>query len=64
MPIAPATFDKAFRLFNFDVVTSGRCSWSNYTRYNEGLLAVKQALRETQGVRDARLVDAHSFCWS
>jgi hypothetical protein len=63
MPIAPATFDKAFRLFNFDLVTSGRCSWSNYTRYNQVLLSVKQALREYQGIHDTRLIDAHSFCW-
>ncbi len=63
MPIAPTTFDNAFRLLNVDLVTSGRCSWSNYARYNEALLAVQEALRETRGIRDARLIDAHSFCW-
>ena len=63
MPIAPATFDKAFRLFGFDLVTSGRCSWANYARYNENLLEVQRALRHFRGIRDARLIDAHSFCW-
>jgi hypothetical protein len=63
MPIAPSTFDKALRLFNFDLVTSGRCSWQNYTSYNKSLLSVQQALRDIEGVLDARLVDAHSFCW-
>ena len=63
MPIAPKTFDEAFRIFEFDLVTSGHCSWPNYVRYNNALLSVQQALHETQGVRDVRLVDAHSFCW-
>lgn len=63
MPIAPTTFDKAFRLFGSDLVTSGRCSWSNYARYNDNLQEVQRALRDFQGIRDARLIDAHSFCW-
>ena len=63
MPIAPTTFDKAFRLFGSDLITSGRCSWANYARYNENLLEVQRALRHFLGIRDARLIDAHSFCW-
>ncbi len=63
MPIAPTTFDKAFRLFGSDLVTSGRCSWANYTRYNANLLEVQRALWHFRGIRDARLIDAHSFCW-
>jgi hypothetical protein len=63
MPIAPATFDKAFRLFGSDLITSGRCSWANYARYNENLREVQRALRHFRGIRDARLLDAHSFCW-
>jgi hypothetical protein len=63
MPIAPTTFDRAFRLFGSDLVTSRRCSWANYARYNEHLLEVQRALRSFRGIRDARLVDAHSFCW-
>lgn len=62
MPIAPTTFDEALRLLGIDLITARHCSWQNYSRYNEGLLAVQQALRE-EGVTDARLIDAHSFCW-
>jgi Domain of unknown function (DUF3883) len=63
MPIAPTTFDKALRLLEIDLVTAHHCSWQNYSRYNEGLLAVQRALRDVAGVADARLIDAHSFCW-
>lgn len=62
MPIAPTTFDEALRLLEIDLVTARHCSWQNYSRYNEGLLAVQQALRD-EGVTGARLIDAHSFCW-
>lgn len=63
MPIAPTTFDKAMKIFEIDLVTSGHCSWQNYSAYNESLIAVQESLREVAGVRDVRLIDAHSFCW-
>ncbi len=63
MPIATQTFDKAFRLLHCDLVTSHHCSWENYSRYTEILLAVQKCLLELQGIREARLIDAHSFCW-
>jgi hypothetical protein len=63
MPIAPTTFDEALRLLRIDIVTAHHCSWQNYSNYNEGLLAVQQELRDLEGVADARLIDAHSFCW-
>lgn len=63
MPIAPTTFDEALRLLGIDLVTAHHCSWQNYSSYNEGLLAVQQALRDLEGVADVRLIDAHSFCW-
>lgn len=63
MPIAPTTFDKALRLLEIDLVTARHCSWQNYSRYNEGLLAIQQALRNVAGLADAQLIDAHSFCW-
>ena len=63
MPIATRTFDEAFALLGIDLVTTGRCSWENYTRYNHALSDIQSALRERGGVRDARLIDAHSFCW-
>jgi hypothetical protein len=63
MPIAPETFDKAFALLGVELTTAHHCSWENYVRYNETLLAVQDALHEVAGVTDARLIDAHSFCW-
>jgi hypothetical protein len=63
MPIAPTTFDQAFELLGVGLATSGNCSWENYSRYNDALLEVRKALREVAGVADARLIDAHSFCW-
>jgi hypothetical protein len=63
MPIAPETFDKAFGLLGIDLKTSGRCSWENYSQYNEALTAIGDALRDRAGVKNARLIDAHSFCW-
>lgn len=63
MPILPSIFDKAFRGLNIDLVTQRNCSWENYTRFNAALGDVREALRQVGGVKDARLIDAHSFCW-
>jgi hypothetical protein len=46
-----------------DVVTTQKCSWQNYQQYNDALAEVTTALKEHAGIADARLVDAHSFCW-
>jgi len=63
MPIAPTIFDEAFRELDIALITARRCSWENYSRFNHALAAVQQALRDVAGVEDARLIDAHSFCW-
>jgi hypothetical protein len=63
MPIRTTTFDSAFSLLEIDLKTKGRCSWGNYGDYNDALREIAKALRETGGVSDARLIDAHSFCW-
>ena len=63
MPIAPATFDKVFRLLEIPLKTDMRCSWDNYSDYNDALRAVQQQLIERAGLSDTRLIDAHSFCW-
>ncbi|BFU92022.1 MAG: hypothetical protein NTAFB01_32090 [Nitrospira sp.] len=63
MPIAPTTFDEAFQLLGVRLVTAHHCSWNNYAHYNGTLLAVQRALRDVAGVAEARLIDAHSFCW-
>jgi hypothetical protein len=62
MPIAPVTFDKAFKLQGIELVTRRRCSWDNYALYNAALVEVQDALRNVAGIPDARLIDAHSFC--
>lgn len=62
-PIAATTFDKAFRLLGIPLVTAWKCSWDNYCNYNAALLAIRDELRERDGLSDARLIDAHSFCW-
>ena len=63
MPIAPTTFDEAFKLLGINVLTSHRRSWANYVEYNAALAEVRRALHDVAQVRDARLIDAHSFCW-
>lgn len=63
MPIAPMTFDRAFALLGIELVTSGHCSWANYSDYNDALRAVQRSLHEVAGLAEARLIDAHSFCW-
>jgi hypothetical protein len=62
-PIAPQTFDAAFAKLGIDLTTSGRASWANYLQYNDALESVRKRLREKPGLGDARLIDAHSFCW-
>ena len=63
MPIAPTTFDKAFGLLGLKLKTSHHCSWETYQSYNQALLDIRQLLREAAQIEDARLIDAHSFCW-
>lgn len=63
MPIAPTTFDQAFELLGLDVVTTHRCSWTNYVAYNAALSDVQAALKDVGRLPEARLIDAHSFCW-
>jgi hypothetical protein len=63
MPIAPKSFDEAFELLGIDLATSRKCSWDNYNKYNAALMEISVALRDIGGISDAKLVDAHSFCW-
>lgn len=63
MPIRPTTFDAAFADLGIDLVTRSRKSWDNYRQYNDAIQSVAVALRDIAGLRDVRLIDAHSFCW-
>jgi hypothetical protein len=62
-PIAPETFDAAFRRLGISLVTSGQCSWENYAQYNEAINAVRDRLILKPGLADASHIDAHSFLW-
>jgi hypothetical protein len=64
MPIAPETFDKAFELLGIELKTSGECSWENYSFYNHALMEIRDALRDREALKNVRLIDAHSFCWT
>lgn len=60
MPIASTTFDAAFQSLGIDLITAKHCSWDNYSRYNQALLAIQRALHDIGGVTNARLIDAQS----
>jgi hypothetical protein len=62
LPIAPTNFDRALDMLEVDLRTSRRSSWQNYQEFLGVMRQVRDALREI-GVDDARLIDAHSFCW-
>jgi hypothetical protein len=62
-PIAPRTFDEAFRRLGIPLVTSGRCSWENYAEFNDAIEAVRAQLILKPGLSDAQHIDAHSFLW-
>lgn len=63
VPISPKTFDRAFELLGIDLTTSKRCSWQNYKLFNETLRSIQVALKDIAGLKNARMIDAHSFCW-
>ncbi|WP_339643403.1 hypothetical protein [uncultured Pelagibacterium sp.] len=63
MPIQPTGFDRAFRALGIDFSTLRQCSWANYSTYNETLVALRPLIEASTGLKNVRLVDAHSFCW-
>lgn len=62
LPIGTETFDKAFELLGIDLTTSRNASWNNYQAFLEAMRQIRDALRN-EGLEEARLIDAHSFCW-
>jgi hypothetical protein len=62
-PIAPRTFDLAFKQLGVDLTTTAHCSWDNYAAYNEAIEAVRRELAGKPRLEGVRLIDAHSFCW-
>jgi hypothetical protein len=63
MPIRPTTFDPVLKRLGFEFSTTSQCSSENYQQFNDALRDVQHALLTTAGIADARLIDAHSFCW-
>jgi len=63
MPIQPTGFDRAFRALGIDFSTLRQCSWENYATYNQTLAALRPLIEASAGLKNVRLVDAHSFCW-
>jgi|HubBroStandDraft_2_1064218.scaffolds.fasta_scaffold60033_2 hypothetical protein len=63
MPIQPTGFDRAFRALNIDFSTLRHCSWYNYSTYNAILTQLRPMLEAAAGLKNVRLIDAHSFCW-
>ena len=63
MPIQPTGFDRVFPQLGVEFIALRNCSWDNYKRFNEILSEVRLALEEVAGLKNVRLVDAHSFCW-
>lgn len=63
MPIQPTGFDRAFRALGIDFSTLRQCSWENYSTYNQTLVALCPLIAASTGLKNVRLVDAHSFCW-
>jgi hypothetical protein len=63
MPIQPTGFDRAFRALGIDFSTLRQCSWENYSTYNQTLAALRPLIEASTGLKNVRLVDAHSFCW-
>jgi hypothetical protein len=62
LPIRTTTFDKALKELGVDLKTQGQCGWENYQEFVAAMRAVQDRLR-AEGITDAMLLDAHSFCW-
>lgn len=63
MPIQPTGFDRAFYALGIDFSTLRQCSWENYSTYNRTLAALGPIIEQSTGLKNVRLIDAHSFCW-
>lgn len=63
MPIQPTGFDRAFEAIGLDLHTRGKCSWANYKAFNEALSNIQGAIEGEAGLKDVRLIDAHSLVW-
>lgn len=63
MPNNPSHSDRSFEKLGVKSFRSARrCSWKNYSKYNNLLSQVRDRLL-AKGIKDVNLLDAHSFVW-
>lgn len=62
LPLRTRSFDKVLAELGVDLKTEGRCGWENYRAFNAAIREVRTRLH-AEGLTDASLLDAHSFCW-
>jgi hypothetical protein len=62
LPIRTTFFDRALSQLGLNLVTAYHCSWDNYQQFIEAIREVQRHLK-AEGFAEARLLDAHSFCW-
>lgn len=62
LPLRTRSFDKALAELGVDLRTQGNCGWDNYLKFVEAIRQVQQGLK-AEGIADATLLHAHSFCW-
>ena len=63
MPSQPTGFDRVFRALGIVFATPRQCSWENYATYNQTFAALRPLIEVSTGLKNVRLIDAHSFCW-
>jgi hypothetical protein len=62
LPLRTRSFDKAMAELGLELRTEGKCGWENYQAFLAAMREVQHCLR-AEGLSDASLLDAHSFCW-
>lgn len=62
LPIRTRSFDRALAELGLNLRTEGNCGWENYLSFLAAIRDVQRCLH-SEGLADASLLDAHSFCW-
>jgi len=62
MPLRTTSFDRALSELGVNLKTRGQCGWENYLDFVSALKQVQLSL-QGEGISDATLLHAHSFCW-
>lgn len=62
MPLRTMSFDRALAELGVNLKTQKNCGWENYLAFVSALREVQRSLL-AEGISDATLLHAHSFCW-